>query len=134
MWHFRLKTGLPFKPFSKKDLKMVSEAFVPEEADAAILQDEQITPVDDSATEILALLELELGAMIHQLERAPPIRIQVNRLRLRPSAPSPGLLLRPHAPRGPGAARTPGMAWPRRRHKASLRGDRCATEGGILYN
>jgi hypothetical protein len=70
MWHFRLKTGLPFKPFSKKDLKMVSEAFVPEEADAAISQDEQITPVDDSAKEILALLELELGAMIHQLERA----------------------------------------------------------------
>jgi hypothetical protein len=39
MWHFRLKTGLPFRPFSKKDLKMVSEAFVPEEADAAISQE-----------------------------------------------------------------------------------------------
>jgi methyl-accepting chemotaxis protein len=70
MWHFRLKTGLPFKPFSKKDLKMVPEAFVPREAEAAVSQDKQTPPVDDSAKEILALLELELGAMIHQLERA----------------------------------------------------------------
>ena len=50
--------------------KRLPEAAAPAVAAAAVATDALVVPESDSAGEILELLELELGAMIGQLERA----------------------------------------------------------------
>lgn len=67
MWNFGTRTGETIEPSRKEDIKPDTAATSTIDVVSSVSAKED---AQDTAKEILALLELELGAMIHQLHRA----------------------------------------------------------------
>lgn len=70
MWNFGSGTDSSLKPFRKENTKPDFAAIPATENASRVPAKEDAPLVEDASKEILALLELELGAMIHQLDRA----------------------------------------------------------------